>query len=172
MRDNPNMHLSPGVAGMNPRTLEDMRAKLRFQIPDLDAALNLPAGTVDAAIAGTTPLTPPVVMRLRDLIRTAEGAGVIPDRPHVGMLIRAARVSKGLSQQVVADRAGMTASRYCRVESARQPSFHTTIRVANALGVEVDWILWGKVGSTHSSGCGIMSEDSTDSPSQGEVTDG
>jgi DNA-binding XRE family transcriptional regulator len=98
-----------------------------------------------AAEEGRGLLAPEAALRLRHLVKVAETAGNIPERPHLGMLIRQARVAMGRTQTELADSIGIRQSTYARLEQAINPRFATVQRVAAALKIPVQWILRGEV---------------------------
>jgi predicted transcriptional regulator len=130
---------------MRPQTVSYLRRQLRLNEADLDDQLRVPPGTIAAAEAGTLSLSEPVIMRLRHIIKVAEMANAIPERQHIGMLIRHARVALGLSQQAIAQKIGMTQPTFAKLETAASPRISTLQRIAAAMGIPVDWILRGNV---------------------------
>lgn len=130
---------------MNARTIKYIRVQLRFQHTDLDAALVLPPGTIAAAERGELSLEPKTILRIRHLVKAAEMAGMVPDRRHLGMMIRQARVSMALTQNYVATRAGISQTHFSNIEGSANPRLSTVIRIAAAMEIPVDWILRGTV---------------------------
>ena len=60
----------------------------------------------------------------------------------IGKALRKARESSGLTQEDAADRAGISAEFYARMERGRTlPSVPTLVRLAEALGVSADELL-------------------------------
>lgn len=59
-----------------------------------------------------------------------------------GSRIRQAREKNGLTQLELAVKAGVTPATICRLERAHQtPHLSTVIKIADALGVEVKWVV-------------------------------
>jgi DNA-binding XRE family transcriptional regulator len=152
---------------MNGRTIMYIRKQLRFQHSDLDGALKLEPGTIAAAENGEITLEPTVILRLRHLIKSAEMAGMVPERRHIGMMIRQARVGMGMTQQYVCDRAGLGQQHLSNIEREANPKISTILRIAAAMEIPVEWILRGEV-LTDDLDLSIIpkSADKTTSPSE------
>lgn len=151
-------------ATMRPQTLAYLRHQLRLTPGDLDIALHIPPGTVAAAEAGKATLTSEVILRLRNMVHIAETAGQLPERMHLGMLIRQARVAMGLTQTELANRIGIRQNTYSAMEGAANVSLTNLRRVAKALEIPADWILRGTVPLTDILNAGTIAPQS-DSPS-------
>lgn len=133
----------PEPITMRPETLKYLRRQLRFMAPDLDVRLNLPPGTIDAAEEGKAHLPPKAILELRALVTIAERTLAIPDRRHLGMVIRQARVALGLTQTQVADLAGMARTQYNKLEQQPSVTIPTLNKIAKAMGIPTVWILRG-----------------------------
>jgi transcriptional regulator with XRE-family HTH domain len=64
-----------------------------------------------------------------------------PPHPEIGGTIRFLRLQAGLSQEALAQEAGITAAEVSRLENGqRNPKWETTDRLAHALGVPPWWM--------------------------------
>lgn len=61
--------------------------------------------------------------------------------------VRQARMSKGLSQQQVAEAVGMSQPSYYKIENGKTQRSGYINDIARVLGVDVDWLINGKAGS-------------------------
>jgi len=149
-------------ASMNPRTIRYLREQLRFAVLDLDAALQVPPGTIAAAEEGKIELDQKTVLRLRHMVNAVAMSGLMPDRRHLGMCIRQARVALGKTQKEVAMGCGMGQAQYARIEQTKNPTHQSVCAIAKALGVPPAWI-YGAKPLTDNMDYGII-PTSSDSP--------
>jgi DNA-binding XRE family transcriptional regulator len=154
----------PTTGTMRPITIKYIRYQLRISARDLDDLIQVPPGTIESAEDGTVQLAPAAIGRLRHQIKLRENAGTIPERPHLGMLIRQARVAMGLTQTEVAARVGLGQSTYARLEQSVSPKLRTVQRIAVALEIPLEWILRGTVPLTGKMDGGILPDATSDSP--------
>lgn len=62
--------------------------------------------------------------------------------------VRQARMAKGLSQQQIAEAVGMSQPSYYKIENGKTQRSGYINDIARVLGVDVDWLINGKAGST------------------------
>ena len=64
----------------------------------------------------------------------------------IGQRIRKYRLTLGLSQEIVSERANLTPAHYSHIERGNtKPSLPTLIRIANVLGISIDDLLCDNV---------------------------
>lgn len=89
-------------------------------------------------------------------MRLADG---IIDWKALGMRVRLARVARQMTQQVLADQAGISQRAVSNLErgasTAHKTPLHTVAMVARVLEMSLDGLVWGETG-THREGGGRL----------------